>query len=130
MEKYLTKVNVSDIAASQIKPCVTNVAAGELSKNQTKMKKVTYNEAKFSEVFGFAKEVFKKSWNESCDIFHSTDFFTYRGIDDFHLGDLEAEAESLKEDEDYAEDDYYLAHVIMIAYMKDRKVTKCRIDSR
>jgi len=62
------------------------------------MKKVTRNEACFSEVFRFAEEKYDYTWNVCCDIFHGSHFFNYKDIDDFELEELEACAESTTDD--------------------------------
>jgi hypothetical protein len=95
------------------------------------MKRVTRNEADFSDVFEFAKETLGHEWNRCCDLFHGSEFFSYQRYDDFELEELEAEEKEMTADPDDFDFlcDLGLARRIMIAYMKAKKVKTCRIYS-
>lgn len=94
------------------------------------MKRTTRNEACFSDVFRFAETEFGHTWNQCCDVFHSSEFFTYKSHDDFELEELEADEEDFiaeLKSRGEARSNFDVARQIMIAYMKHHKVKRGRI---
>jgi len=81
------------------------------------MKRVTYNECGFADIFHFAESKNIASWNECCDLFHRSGILQYEAPTDIYLADIEDE---MKDEEDDSK--YKKAYQILIDFMNENHV--------
>lgn len=77
----------------------------------------------YSDVFDFANEKFKIHWNECCDLFHRSEYFSYRGNTEFYLEEVEGDFN----DPETFYDKRRKQNEIMLAFMKENKLDKITI---
>jgi hypothetical protein len=94
------------------------------------MKKVTRNEADFSELFRFAEEKFGIGWNDCCDLFHRSEFIRWRNITELYLDDLEEHKNvEITSDRSNLDTKYDWASKIAYEFMLHHDVKECTIIS-
>ena len=103
------------------------------------MKKVTRNEASFSDIFDFAEEISGVSWNNANDLFFDDGMIPYKGNRDFYREEVKGSLEDDKEelipptkidnsnDREWFRANSTLAYQIIYQFMLKHKVEEMRV---
>lgn len=92
------------------------------------MAKQKINRYSFADIFHYAEKKFDISWNKCCDIFHSSEIFTYNSFDEFTIDEINENLEYVSTKKDYNEKEN--GYFILKSFMEFEGIKDIFIDGR